>query len=77
MAQFGVNGDPEVSKHWRNQVILDDPVKATNKRGAITFATSGKDTRTTQLFINTAKRGTLLSAPPTPTPTSFSPALCM
>ena len=59
MAQFGVNGDPEVSKQWRNRVILDDPVKATNKRGAISFATSGKDTRTTQLFINTAKRGRL------------------
>ena len=26
MAQFGVNGDPEVSKVWREQRMQDDPV---------------------------------------------------
>lgn len=52
MAQFGINGDPKVSAVWREQRIPDDPVKQSNKRGFITFATAGPNTRTTQLFIN-------------------------
>mmetsp|Transcript_2317 Transcript_2317/g.3236 ORF Transcript_2317/g.3236 Transcript_2317/m.3236 type:complete len:228 (+) Transcript_2317:68-751(+) len=52
MAQFGINADPMVSSKWRSQSISDDPVLASNKRGTISFATSGKDSRTTQLFIN-------------------------
>jgi peptidyl-prolyl cis-trans isomerase A (cyclophilin A) len=52
MAQFGIHGDPKVSRVWRNAQIPDDPVAQSNKRGMVTFATSGPDTRTTQLFIN-------------------------
>jgi len=52
MCQFGIHGDPKVSAAWREASITDDPVKATNVRGAITFATAGPNTRTTQLFIN-------------------------
>ena len=52
MAQFGVNGDPKVSTVWRTARIKDDPVKISNKRTFVTFATAGKDTRTTQVFIN-------------------------
>jgi len=52
MAQFGVNGDPKVSTLWREARIKDDPVKVSNKRTFVTFATAGANTRTTQIFIN-------------------------
>ena len=54
MVQFGINGDPRVSAHWMDANIPDDPVKMSNKRGTITFATAGPNTRTTQVFINFA-----------------------
>jgi len=52
MCQFGIHGDPKISAAWRSAQIPDDPVKASNVRGAITFATAGPNARTTQLFIN-------------------------
>jgi peptidyl-prolyl cis-trans isomerase A (cyclophilin A) len=52
MAQFGINGDPAIQSVWRGASLKDDPVKQSNKRGFITFATAGPNTRTTQVFIN-------------------------
>ena len=52
MVQFGINGNPQVSAPWRAAQFRDDPVKQSNKRGYITFATAGPNSRTTQVFIN-------------------------
>ena len=52
MAQFGIHGNPSIQAAWRPAQIKDDPVKQSNTRGMVVFATAGPNTRTTQLFIN-------------------------
>ena len=52
MAQFGIHGDPKVAALWSGRNIPDDPVKQSNTRGMVTYATAGPNTRTTQIFIN-------------------------
>jgi peptidyl-prolyl cis-trans isomerase A (cyclophilin A) len=53
MVQFGLSGDPAVSKKWQQANITDDPIKQSNARGFITFAqTNMPNSRSTQVFIN-------------------------
>jgi peptidyl-prolyl cis-trans isomerase A (cyclophilin A) len=52
MLQFGLNGDPAVQAPWTNANLPDEPTTQSNKRGTISFATAGPNTRTTQVFIN-------------------------
>ncbi|MGA8144298.1 MAG: peptidylprolyl isomerase [Candidatus Acidiferrales bacterium] len=59
VVQFGLSPDPKVSQVWRSANFKDDPVTQSNKPGSVTFATAGRDTRTTQVFINLGNNGQL------------------
>lgn len=52
IVQWGINGDPDVNKTWREIAIRDDPSKVSNKPGTVVFAMAGPNSRTTQLFVN-------------------------
>lgn len=55
VVQWGFTPRPDVNRAWANANLQDDPVTQSNRRGTITFATSGPNTRSTQLFINLAE----------------------
>ena len=59
VAQFGLSAYPPVSAAWQKATVKDDPVTQTNRRGSLTFATAGPNTRTTQIFINLKDNGGL------------------
>jgi peptidyl-prolyl cis-trans isomerase A (cyclophilin A) len=67
MAQIGISGNAALNTVWREARIKDDPVKQSNKRGYVSFATAGVDTRTTQFFINYSDMNARLD------PMGFSP----
>jgi len=52
VAQFGIPARPDVAAVWDHAYLVDDRVTQSNKRGTLTFATAGPNTRTTQIFIN-------------------------
>jgi len=52
IAQFGLHGNPEVARRWKRAVFADDEIKVSNSRGFVSFASSGPNSRTTQLFVN-------------------------
>lgn len=59
VAQFGIPARPDVGAAWEKARIPDDRVLQSNKRGTLTFATAGPNTRTTQIFINYADNARL------------------
>jgi peptidyl-prolyl cis-trans isomerase A (cyclophilin A) len=59
VVQWGISGTPSVARKWQNATIKDDPVTQSNDKGTITFATSGPNTRTTQVFVNLAANSNL------------------
>jgi len=52
VVQFGIHNDSSFNKAWAKYKISDEPVIEKNIEGSISFARSGKESRTTQLFIN-------------------------
>jgi len=52
VVQFGIHNDSSLNKEWANYTILDEPVIEKNIEGSISFARGGKESRTTQIFIN-------------------------
>jgi peptidyl-prolyl cis-trans isomerase A (cyclophilin A) len=52
MAQVGMSASSEIQAAWDKALIKDDPLRGSNKRGFVSFATAGPDTRSTQFFIN-------------------------
>jgi peptidyl-prolyl cis-trans isomerase A (cyclophilin A) len=51
VVQFGLAGDPAMTKKF-DERLKDDPVKQSNLKGYICFATAGPNTRTSQVFIS-------------------------
>ena len=52
VAQFGLSGRPAVDSVWQDRAILDEPVRETNRRGTLSYARGGPNTRSAQLYIN-------------------------
>ena len=59
VVQFGIAADPAVTAKWRVANLMDEPVKQSNRRGTITYAKGGANSRTTQVFINLADNASL------------------
>ncbi len=59
ITQFGLPGNPEITRIWKDRSMPDDPVQQSNKRGFVAYAMTGPDTRTTQLYINMADNSRL------------------
>ena len=59
IVQWGISGDPKMNRLWMNSNLPDDPVKWSNIKGTVTFATAGPNTRSTQVFINLRNNASL------------------
>lgn len=63
VVQFGINGDPAVTRDWNGMNIPDDPnVGQHNDRGTVAFAKAQANTRDTQLYINLRNNSQSLDA---------------
>ena len=52
VVQWGIHGDPAIASTWLRSKIKDEPVKESNRRGFVTYAKGGPNTRSVQVFIN-------------------------
>ena len=52
VVQWGIHGDPAIATKWLQAKLPDDAVKQSNKRGFVTYAMGGPNSRSVQLFVN-------------------------
>lgn len=52
IVQWGLAGDPRVTAVWHERYLPDDPVVASNTRGAVAYAFTEPDTRSTQVYVS-------------------------
>jgi len=50
--QFGYSGRPKLDSAWISSGVPDEPTRASNLRGTVSFARGGPGTRSAILFIN-------------------------
>jgi peptidyl-prolyl cis-trans isomerase A (cyclophilin A) len=51
-AQFGFSGRPALDSAWMPRRLPDEPVRASNERGVVTFARAGPASRNFVMFVN-------------------------
>jgi peptidyl-prolyl cis-trans isomerase A (cyclophilin A) len=59
IVQFGLAGDPALTRAWQHRYIADDSVVASNTRGRIAYAFTDPETRATQVYISTVDNSRL------------------
>ena len=52
VVQFGIPASPAAAAIWSERPIPDDSVRTSNRRGTLSFARGGRDSRSAQLFVN-------------------------
>lgn len=62
-AQFGYSGRPALDSVWIAAGLPDEPTRASNTRGTVSFARGGPGTRSAILFVNRADNANLDSLP--------------
>jgi len=52
VVQWGISESPRKTAKWNQEYLPDEPRAVSNTRGTVSFAASGKDSRTMQVFVN-------------------------
>ena len=59
VAQWGLTGRPPLDSLWQARTLPDEPVKASNTRGRVSYARGGPNTRSIQLYVSLADNSRL------------------
>jgi peptidyl-prolyl cis-trans isomerase A (cyclophilin A) len=55
--QFGFASDTNETKKWETPIADDPSMVQSNRAGTVSFAMSGRDSRTTHVFVNVRDNG--------------------
>lgn len=53
VVQWGIAASPALSSVWGERSLPDEPVRRSNTRGRMSYARSGPNTRSVQVYVNT------------------------